>query len=204
MPKDSPAKSFADLKGKKIIFLKTTNTYTQFLKQVAEAGLKESDFTIVQIAGPDANKAFETDQVDAYYTIDPNMADVQNRSGARLLLDGEGYQNNYYVYTATKKAVAEKAAAIGAVIGEVAKTIPWIHANPDEQARLLSPKLGFSEAAIKTGYARGSTKLIPQDAEFLKQEQSQVPTFVKAGLLPREVDLTPLFIPDFNAFINPT
>src|SRR4029079_1118857 len=51
VPKDSTAQSFADLKGKKIAFLRSTNSYTTFLHQTEDAGLKESDFKIVEISG---------------------------------------------------------------------------------------------------------------------------------------------------------
>ena len=41
VPKDSPVQTFADLKGKKIAFLKSTNSYISFLHQVKAAGLEE-------------------------------------------------------------------------------------------------------------------------------------------------------------------
>ena len=52
VPKDSTATSLADLKGKKVAFLKSTNSYTGFLHELKRLNLKESDFQIVEITGP--------------------------------------------------------------------------------------------------------------------------------------------------------
>ena len=160
VPKDSPVQTFADLKGKKIAFLKSTNSYISFLHQVKAAGLEEGDFQIVEITGPPANKAFQSGQLDGYYSIDPNMADLVEQTGGRIISScAEADVENLYPYVATTAALEDKRDAIGAVIQAVADNIAWIQANPDEQATLLAPKLGFSESAIKTTYARGAKKL---------------------------------------------
>ena len=172
VPKDSPAQTFADLKGKKIAFLKSTNSYISFLHQVKEAGLQESDFQIVEISGPPANKAFQSGAVDAYYSIDPNMADLVEQTGGRIISTGADVDvENLYPYVATTDALENKEEAIGKVIQAVADNIAWIQENPDEQATLLAPKLGFSESAIKSTYSRGATALQPIDDTFYSGEQ---------------------------------
>jgi sulfonate transport system substrate-binding protein len=198
VPKDSPVKKFSDLKGKKIIFLKSTNSYTAFLRQIKKAGLQETDFQIVQVAGPDANTAFTNGEVDAYYTIDSNMADIINKTGARIINDMDGLADNLYPYVSHRTTVADKAPAIRALVASIADTITWIHAHPAQQAALLSPKIGFSEDAIKTGYARGSTGLQVQDAAFVKHEQKVAVELRTAGIIPNEPNVKDLFIPTFN------
>jgi sulfonate transport system substrate-binding protein len=204
VPKDSTATSLADLKGKKIAFLKSTNSYIGFLHEVKQAGLKESDFTIVEIAGPAANKAFESGQVDAYYSIDPNAADLIEKTGGKLIstYEDQGVEN-LYPYVATKDAIASKPEAVGAVLQAVADDFGWIKANPDEQAKLLAPKLGFSETAIKTTYGRGAEGLQKIDQTFWDHEQTVIDELVAAKIVTKPVKASDVFIPTFNQYITP-
>jgi sulfonate transport system substrate-binding protein len=200
VPKDSKVQKFADLKGKKIAFLKSTNSYIAFLHQVKAAGLKESDFHIVEITGPPANKAFQSGQLDAYYSIDPNLSDLVEKTGGREITScKDANVENRYPYVATKAAINDKPEAVAAVVKAVADTIAWIQANPDEQAKLLAPKLGFSESSIKTTYARGAKALQPADAAFYATEQPVIDELVAAKIVARPVKASDVFIPQFNA-----
>jgi sulfonate transport system substrate-binding protein len=204
VPKDSPAKTFADLKGKKIAFLRSTNSYISFLHQTKESGLKESDFKIVEISGPPANKAFQAGQIDAYYSIDPNMADLLQKTGGRLISTCEqAGVENLYPYVATTKAIKDKPAAVGAVIQAVADNIAWIQAHPDEQAKILAPKLAFSESAIKTTYARGAKALQKVDGTFYSSEQKVIDELVGAKIVAKPVEAQQVFLPQFNDKTTP-
>jgi sulfonate transport system substrate-binding protein len=204
VPKNSPVHTFAQLKGKKIAFLKSTNSYIAFLHQVKAAGLKESDFKIVEITGPPANKAFATGQLDAYYSIDPNMADLVEQTGGRIIETcRQAGVKNLYPYVATKDAIAHKGAALGKVLQAVADNIAWIQQHPDEQAKLLAPKLGFSQSAIKTTYARGAKGLQRIDGAFYAEEQPVIDELVNAKIVTRPVKASDVFLSSFNGDVTP-
>ncbi|MDB5819806.1 MAG: aliphatic sulfonates family transporter, periplasmic ligand-binding protein [Rhizobacter sp.] len=202
--KDSPYQTFADLKGKQMLFLKSTNTYLGVKHLVAKAGLQESDYKVVELAGPAAAKAFTTGQVEGYLTIDPNMADIVEKTGARLVSDGrdQGIQN-LYPYVAQKKVVAEKKEAVGAFVQALADTIAWAQANPDEQARLVAPKIQFSESAIKTTFGRGAKALQTIDDKFLTEQQANFDELLGAGVLKQPVKSRELYLTDFVGNITP-
>jgi sulfonate transport system substrate-binding protein len=205
VPKDSPYRTFADLKGKKIVFLKSTNTYLGFKHQLAKAGLKESDFRIVELAGPAAVKAFTSGQVDGYYTIDPNLPDVVEKTGAREIATGVDMNiDNLYPYVAQTKVVTEKKAAVGKFVQALADTIAWAHANPDQQAKLVAPKIQFSESAIKATYSRGSKALQPIDDAFYQRQQKIADELVEVGVLKKNVSVKDLYLSDFNDDITPS
>ena len=204
VPKDSTAQTFADLKGKKIAFLRSTNSYTTFLHQTEEAGLEESDFQIVEISGPPANKAFQSGQLDAYYSIDPNMADLVETTGGRVISTcRDANSENLYPYVASKEAIEEKPEALGAVIQAVADTIAWIQENPDEQAALVGPKIGFSESALKTTYARGAKGLQTIDESFYEGEQAVIDELVAAKIVSQPVKASDVFLNTFNDYVTP-
>lgn len=203
--KESPYRKFADLKGKQLLFLKSTNTYLALKHQIADAGLKESDFRIVELAGPAAVKAFQTGQVDGYYTIDPNLADVVEKTGARLISDGRDQRiQNLYPYVAQKKVIEEKKEALAAFVQVLADTIAWAQAHPDEQASILAPKIQFSESAIKTTFGRGAKALQPIDDRFLAEQQANFDELLGAGVLKEAVKAGDLYLTDFNGSITPS
>ncbi len=203
--KDSPTQKFADLKGKQLLFLKSTNTYLGVKHLIADAGLTEADFKYVELAGPAAVKAFQTGQVEGYLTIDPNMADIVEKTGARLISDGNDQRiQNLYPYVAQKKVIEEKHAAVAAFVQVLADTIAWAQAHPDEQARILAPKIQFSESAIRTTFGRAAKGLQPVDAAFLKAQQANFDELLAAGVLKQPVAASELYLTDFVGDITPS
>ncbi|MFT4298165.1 MAG: aliphatic sulfonate ABC transporter substrate-binding protein [Aeromicrobium sp.] len=198
VPADSDIQGPGDLKGKRINLLRSTNAYPFVLNYIAEAGLTEDDIEIVEITGPDALAAYENGDLDAFSTIDPQMADAQERTGSRLLTTAEGYVENLYPYVATTQAIEDKAEAVEAVLAAVADTMAWIPQNREEQARLLAPKLGFSESAIITAYGRGAEGLQVIDDDFLDGEQDWADTYTELGILTKKVDVREVFLTGFN------
>jgi sulfonate transport system substrate-binding protein len=202
--KDSPYKSFADLKGKQLLFLKSTNTYLGVKNQIADAKLKEEDFKIVELAGPSAVKAFQTGQIEGYYTIDPNMADVIEKTGARLIATGVDMRiENLYPYVSHQKVIEEKKAALQAFVQALSDTIAWAQANPDEQARLVAPKIQFAESAIRATFQRGAKGLQKIDDGFYERQQRNLDALLAAGVLKQAVSARDLYLNSFNSSVSP-
>lgn len=65
VPKDSPIRSVADLKGKRVAYNKGSNVQYFLVKLLEKHGLKYSDVQSVFLAPPDARAAFEKGAVDA-------------------------------------------------------------------------------------------------------------------------------------------
>lgn len=203
VPKKSTAKTFADLKGGKIAFLKSTNSYIAFLHQLKAAGLAESDFSIVEITGPPGNKAFQTEQVAAYYSINPNMASLLEETGGREIATCEeaGVQN-LYPYLATESALKTKSKALTKFVQALANTYQWIQQHPQEQAKLLAKKLDYSEASILTTYKQGAQALQPINASFYASEQKLANELTAAKVLKQPLNVEKVFLPTYNAEIT--
>ncbi|AHY54144.1 Aliphatic sulfonates-binding protein [Bradyrhizobium japonicum SEMIA 5079] len=106
VPKDSPLKSVADLKGKKVALNKGSNVHYLLLKALEKAGVKYSEIEPVFLAPADARAAFERGAVDAWVIWDPFQAAAEAATGARTLADGTGIVANYQFYFASKKFLA--------------------------------------------------------------------------------------------------
>ena len=203
VPKKSTAKTFAELKGGKIAFLKSTNSYIAFLHQLKAAGLNEGDFSIVEITGPPGNKAFQTEQVAAYYSINPNMASLLEETGGREIATCEeaGVQN-LYPYMATENALKTKSPALKKFVQALANTYQWIQQHPAEQAKLLAKKLDYSEASIKTTYQQGAKALQTIGPSFYTSEQKLANELTAAKVLKKPLNVEKVFLPTYNAEIT--
>src|SRR5215470_12594586 len=103
VPKDSPLKSVADLKGKKVALNKGSNVHYLLVKALDKEGVKYSDIEPVFLAPADARAAFERGAVDAWVIWDPFQAAAEIATGARTLANGEGLVANHQFYLATAK-----------------------------------------------------------------------------------------------------
>ena len=74
VPKDSPIKTVADLKGKKVALNKGSNVHYLLVKALEKAGVKYSEIEPVFLAPADARAAFERGSVDAWVIWDPFQA----------------------------------------------------------------------------------------------------------------------------------
>lgn len=83
--KDSPIRTLADLKGKKIAATKGTDPYLFLLRALKTAGLKRSDIEHVGLQHADGRAALEQGRVDAWAGLDPHMAASELEGGSRLI-----------------------------------------------------------------------------------------------------------------------
>src|SRR5207245_5772966 len=98
VPKDSPLKSVADLKGKRVALNKGSNVHYLLVKALEKAGLKYTDIQPVFLAPSDALAAFTRGSVDAWVIWDPYEAAAEASTGARILADGTGLVANHQFY----------------------------------------------------------------------------------------------------------
>ena len=89
VPKDSPIRSVADLKGKKVAIAKGSSSHNLTIQALAKNGLSFGDIEPVYLAPADAVAAFSTGSVDAWTIWDPYFAIAENKHNARILVDTE-------------------------------------------------------------------------------------------------------------------
>ena len=131
VPKDSPIKSVADLKGKKVALNKGSNVHYLLVKALEKAGVKYTEIEPVFLAPADARAAFERGAVDAWVIWDPFQAAAEVATGARTLADGTGLVPNHQFYLASQKFVDGDPQVVDAVIeSSSARSMPGPRAIP--------------------------------------------------------------------------
>ncbi len=187
MPKDSPIRSLAELKGKKIALNKGSNVHYLLVRALESAGLQYSDIQPVYLPPADARAAFERGSVDAWVIWDPFQAAAEEQLQARTLRDGQGLVSNHQFYLAARPFAERNPAVIGTLIGEIRDVGRWVEANPDQATDQVAPLLGLSreitrKAVIRQGY--GARPITP---EVVRAQQHIADTFTDLRLIPRKL-----------------
>ncbi|MGY0713214.1 ABC transporter substrate-binding protein [Azospirillum argentinense] len=114
VPPDSPIRSVADLKGKRVGYVRATTTQYYLAKMLGEVGLRFTDIQPVALTPAEGQAAFEQGALDAW-AIYGYSVPFAIKKGARVLVTSNGYLSGNYLYLASPDALAEpgKAAAIG-------------------------------------------------------------------------------------------
>jgi sulfonate transport system substrate-binding protein len=192
VPKESPLKSVADLRGKKVVLNKGSNVHYLLVRALEQAGLKYSDIQPVFLAPADALAAFTHGAVDAWVIWDPYEAAAEASTGARILADGTGLVTNYQFYFSSKKFLAENAPAADVVLEALNETDEWAKSNIHSVAEQLSPSIGLPASVLEVSLERESYGTVPINNEVIASQQRVADTFFALGLIPKAVNVSDL------------
>ena len=185
---DSPIKSVAELKGKKVAVTKAAGLHYLLIALLEKNGLKLSDIDVAYLQPPDGRAAFERGSIDAWVTYDPFLAAAQRQTSVRVLADGKGGVAGYKrYYLAADSFAAAHPEIIAIVFNELKKTGDWVKRYPKEAATLLSPVWGLDAPTIELANGRRSYEIGPVTAGELVEQQHIADAFFAAGLLPNKV-----------------
>jgi sulfonate transport system substrate-binding protein len=192
VPKDSPLKSVADLRGKKVALNKGSNVHYLLVRALEQAGLKYTDIQPVFLAPSDALAAFTRGSVDAWVIWDPYEAAAEASTGARILTDGTGLVANHQFYFSSKKFLTEHGKAVDVVLEALNEADDWTRNNIDAVAQQLSPSVGLPAPVLAVSLKRESYGILPINSEVIASQQRIADTFHALGLLPKAITVSDL------------
>jgi sulfonate transport system substrate-binding protein len=190
--KDSPIKTVADLKSKKIALNKGSNVHYFLVKLLEKNGLRYSDIQPVFLAPADARAAFERGSVDAWVIWDPYTAASEKQIGARILADATGVVKNYAYFLAERTFATKSAETLAELFEEVKKQGEWINANYAEAAALVAPLQGLDEDIVEKTLRHFSNVYGPITDSVLAEQQLLGDTFFELKLIPKAIQVKDL------------
>jgi sulfonate transport system substrate-binding protein len=198
VPKSSAIHGIADLKGKRVGYVRATTSHYYLLKMLWAAGLQFSDIKAINLSPTDGLAAFQAGDLDAWaiygYPIDFALA----AGNARVLLTAQGVlSGNYHIGVApTVLNDAGLRPAAADYVQRVAKSYAWLEANKTAWSAELAPVIHVPLPFVQAEFDHQSQpdRIIPVNAAAIASAQNVADTFVKAGLLPAQVDVGPYFI----------
>jgi len=183
VPKDSPIKTLADLRGKKVAATKGTDPYLFLLRALHTVGLKRSDIEHVGLQHADGRVALEQGRVDAWAGLDPLMAAAELNGGARLLYRNVAF-NTYGFLNVREDFLQQYPDEVRRVIGHYERARHWIQANTTEAARILADeaKVDLPVALLQLKLRTDLSNPLPSQ-EHVKALQAAAPILLDEALV---------------------
>jgi sulfonate transport system substrate-binding protein len=189
IPKDSPIKSVADLKGKKIALNKGSNVHYLLVKALEKAGVAYKDVQTVFLPPPDARAAFERGSVDAWVIWDPFLGAAQAQLGAKTLIDGKGLVNNVQFYFSTRAFAEANPSIVNSIIAAVDEADKFAREKPHDAAVQLSPEVGLSVEILDPLVKRLGLDVEPITDKVIADQQKIADAFFGLGLIPKALNI---------------
>lgn len=192
--KDSPIKTLADLKGKKVALNRGSNVHYLLLRALESAKLGVRDIEVVYLAPGDARPAFDSGQVDAWVIWDPFLAAAE-LAGSRVLANGETLVENRLFYVARREFAEQHPDLLRIVLDQFKSLSDWESKNPEAASKILAESSGISYEALLLSEKRHAYGLLPITDEILATQQSIANAFHKLSLIPKEIATRDAFLP---------
>ncbi|WP_392668521.1 ABC transporter substrate-binding protein [Streptomyces sp. LN785] len=189
VPKDSPVKTTAQLKGRSIAVAQGSSAHYQLVASLKKAGLGISDVKLKYLQPADALAAFSRGKVDAWAIWDPYTSQILRSGKARVLTTGEGIVNGLGFQVASPAALKDvgKAKAIGDLMVRLQRAQGWVFKHPAAWAKVWAKETGLPYAvaydAVKRSY--GTRVPVAVDPAAVASEQAIADTFADLKLIPR-------------------
>ena len=189
VPKDSPIRTLADLKGKRIAFGKGSSAHNLLVAALEKAGVAWSDITPAPLAPADATAAFVKGSVDAWSIWDPYLSLAELKEGARVIaFDKDVHKPNAF-YIAGSDFVEKYPAVVARLNETFASEGRWADAHHEEVASAQAEATGVDIDAVRRFVGRSNYRVVPVDDEVIKSQQAVADRFAKLGLIPKPVNV---------------
>ncbi|MFT3937690.1 sulfonate ABC transporter substrate-binding protein [Rhodopseudomonas sp.] len=187
VPKHSPIRSLADLKGKRIGFTKGSSAHNVVLLALKKAGLTYSDITPVYLSPPDAGPAFAQGSIDAWSIWDPYFAIGELKQNGRVLVNASevGRTNSFYI--ANREFAQRNALILKQIIDVTSATARWAEDHRGDVAQSLSAVTGIPLDIQTIAANRSSFVVGPVTDEIVSTQQDVADRFHQLGLIPRPI-----------------
>ena len=199
VPKDSPIKTAADLKGKKIVTGRGSIGHYLAIKALNDAGLTTQDVQFIFLLPAESRLVLDNGTADAWATWDPYTTVVTSQSNARVLVSGKHLLSNHLYFAATGQAIADKRVQLDDFVARIDRAYAWANTHPEQYAAAQAKITGLP-LAVHIEVAK-DTHLSPVtiDDSVIHGLQATADTYVKEGLLSKHIDVSQGFDSSFNA-----
>ena len=202
VPAGSGITKLADLRGKRVGYVRATTTHYYLLRMLASVGLTWRDITPVNLTPADGAAAFRSGALDAW-AIYSYSVPIAINAGARVLTTAQGFLSGNYLNIANPAALADpaKRTAMIDLLVRIGRAYAWIDDHHAEYAKAEAAALNVPESVIRSlvdNVSQPRRVTAPTDADVVSQQQV-ADVFAAAGVIPHPIDVTPLWDRQFGA-----
>jgi sulfonate transport system substrate-binding protein len=187
VPGNSPIRTIADLKGKRVGFTKGSSAHNVVVQTLERAGLTYADITPVYLTPPDAGPAFANGSIDAWAIWDPYLAIGETKQMGRILVNAAEITKTNSFYIANREFAKNHGPVLQQVIDVTASTAKWAEGHRDEVAVSLSVVTGIPLDIQTVAANRSSFAVGPITEDIITTQQGVADRFFKLGLIPKPI-----------------
>ncbi len=190
VPQDSPIKTLADLRGKRIAFGKGSSAHNLLVAALEKAGIDWSDITPAPLAPADATAAFVKGSVDAWSIWDPYLALAELKQNARVIVFDKDVHKPNAFYIVGSDFVEKYPSLVAKLNAVFASEGEWADVHHEDVARAQAEATGVDIEAIRRFVDRSNYRVVPVDDEIIKSQQVVADRFARLGLIPKPVKVS--------------
>lgn len=198
VPKDSTAKSIADLKGKKVAYWPGAWSQQLTLRALEKAGLPHDYVEFVKLMPIDAAAAFPRGSIDAFPVWEPYISQQTLFSGAKPLLTARDLMPGLSSIAANADSIEPKRAAIADFLGRLQKARAWVEANKETYADLWAKKANLDPSVSRNWIGHANMTVGPVDESAARDYQETADFLVETGALAKKLDTSSIVDTSFS------
>jgi sulfonate transport system substrate-binding protein len=206
VPKGSKIKTLADLKGKRVGYVRATTTHYFLIQMLKSVGLGWGDITPVAIGVSDGAAAFSSGALDAWAIYGFPIQRAIATEGARILKTAYGFLSGNYLVAAHVDALKDpaKVELIGDYLRLVKQAFAWAAGNRDAWAAAIARDIGVPLTYVQDEFRHASdiAELRPVTEAAIRSQQQVADVFAQQKLIPHPVDVRPLWDDRFNSILQ--
>jgi sulfonate transport system substrate-binding protein len=187
VPPNSPIRSIAELKGKRVGFTKGSSAHNIVVQTLEKAGLTYADITPVYLTPPDAGPAFANGSIDAWSIWDPYFAIGEIKQDGRILVNASEITKTNSFYIANRDFAKNHGPVLQQIIDVTTSTAAWAEAHRGDVAQSLSAVTGIALDIQTIAANRSAFAVGPITEDIIATQQGVADRFFKLGLIPRQI-----------------
>ncbi|MBB3590585.1 sulfonate transport system substrate-binding protein [Rhizobium sp. BK529] len=174
---DSPIKSIADLKGKKVAYLAGTVRHSTFAKALKSVGLSLNDIESLNLAFDASGPALVRGDVDAVVESGDVAAKLVETGQARVILDASSHPewSAPFLISANGEFVRKYPDLVKRLLKVDIETARWADAHPEDTIKIFVDETKSSEKSVRQTYHDNvfyqDPKITPEALASLKSEE---------------------------------
>lgn len=185
---DSPIKSLAELKGKKIGLQKGSSAHYLLVRALEKAGVLWADIQPIYLTPADARAAFERKSVDAWVIWDPFYAATELALPTRALATGVGLSGNNSFYLSSTALANQHADVLFVLFEELTKADRFVQEHRPEAIKLIANFSGLDAGVVSLFLKRRPRSPVGLlSAEATASQQQVADAFARLALIPKSV-----------------
>jgi sulfonate transport system substrate-binding protein len=202
VPRESPIRSFDDLRGKKIATGRGSIGHQLILAALEAKGWSPSDVQIVFLAPSDAKVAYTQGSVDAWSTWEPYVSQEEVLFQSRRVITAEGLTPGLGFQVASPNAIRDKRPQLEDFLQRLTAARAWSQTNVSAYAETWGRLMNIPPAVPLNWLNRAKIRIAPIDDGVVADEQKTIDLYFRAGLIKQKLNAADIVDRSFSEAIG--